>query len=66
MSDLSPEQREVLKRALLKKSGELAEHHRRIEILQANFAALVQQVNRMRSGGDAIEPHDTPPPHWGG
>lgn len=47
-------------------SGELAEHHRRIEILQANFAALVQQVNRMRSGGDAIEPHDTPPPHWGG
>lgn len=47
-------------------SGELAEHQRRIDMLQTNFEALVLQVNRMRSGGDAIEPHDTPPPHWGG
>ncbi|MBL8755158.1 MAG: SlyX family protein [Planctomycetes bacterium] len=51
-------------------SGELAAHQRTIDRLQANVAALVQQLKRQRGeaadAGEPIEPHDTPPPHWGG
>ncbi len=48
-------------------SGELAAHQRTIERLQANVEALVLQIKRQRSdAGEAIEPHDSPPPHWGG
>ena len=48
-------------------SDELAAQQKRIDFLQTNFAALVQQQKRARSNDaiDAIEPHDTPPPHWG-
>jgi uncharacterized coiled-coil protein SlyX len=48
-------------------SGELAAQQKTIARLQANVEALVQQVKRQRSeAGEPIEPHDTPPPHWGG
>ncbi|MCA8963294.1 MAG: SlyX family protein [Planctomycetes bacterium] len=47
-------------------STELAVQQRRLDALQASLDALVRQVHRLRSGGDAIEPHDTRPPHWGG
>ncbi len=47
-------------------SGEVAAQLRRIDALQENLDALVLQVHRLRTGGDAIEPHDTRPPHWGG
>ena len=48
-------------------SDELAAQQKRIDFLQTNVAALVQQQKRARSNdaNDAIEPHDTPPPHWG-
>jgi uncharacterized coiled-coil protein SlyX len=46
--------------------GELLVQQRRLDALQATVEALVQQLNRLRSGGDAVEPHDTRPPHWGG
>ena len=47
-------------------SGELAAQQNRIDILQANFESLAQQLKGQRSGGDSIEPPDTRPPHWGG
>ena len=46
-------------------SIELAAHQKRLDFLQANFEAMVQQLKRPRAD-DSIEPHDTRPPHWGG
>lgn len=46
-------------------SGELAAQQKRIDVLQAHFELMVQQLRRPRSD-DSIEPHDTRPPHWGG
>ena len=46
-------------------SGELAAHQKRLDFLQSNLEALVQQMKRPR-GDEGIEPHDTRPPHWGG
>lgn len=46
-------------------SGELAAHQRTIDRLRTDVDALLQNLKRGRTG-DAIEPHDTPPPHWGG
>jgi len=50
-------------------SGELAEHQRTIDRLRRDVDALVQLLKKGRpadGGEDGIEPHDTPPPHWGG
>jgi uncharacterized coiled-coil protein SlyX len=45
-------------------SGELAAQQRQIDRLEHRLEALVQQHKRMQAG-EGIEPHDTPPPHWG-
>ena len=46
-------------------SAELAAQQKRLDVLQANFEALVQQQRRSRAD-ESIEPHDARPPHWGG
>ncbi|MFM1871372.1 MAG: SlyX [Planctomycetota bacterium] len=46
-------------------SGELAAQQRTVEQLQKHVELLLQQQRKSR-GGEPIEPHDTPPPHWGG
>lgn len=45
-------------------NGELAAHQRTIDRLRNDLDGVLQQLKRQRS--EAIEPHDTPPPHWGG
>jgi uncharacterized coiled-coil protein SlyX len=45
-------------------SSELAAQQKRIDFLQTNFEALIQQQKRGRAD-DSVEPHDTRPPHWG-
>ncbi len=45
-------------------NGELAAHQRTIDRLRNDLDAVLQQLKRQRS--ETIEPHDTPPPHWGG
>ena len=45
-------------------SHELAAHQRNIEQLRAELGAVLQHLKKAR-GTDPIEPHDTPPPHWG-
>jgi len=45
-------------------SGELHQQQRQIEALQASVKLLVEQLKK-RADGDDLEPHDTPPPHWG-
>jgi uncharacterized coiled-coil protein SlyX len=45
-------------------SHELAAHQRSIERLRLDLDALATHWKRSR-GSDPIEPHDTPPPHWG-
>ena len=45
-------------------SGELHQQRRQIEALQASVKLLVEQLKK-RADGDDLEPHDTPPPHWG-
>ncbi len=50
-------------------SGELAAHQRTIDHLRRDLDALVQHLKKGRTADtaeDGIEPHDTPPPHWGG
>ena len=56
----------MLERTVEALSGEMAAQNQRIESLQANVEALVEQLKRLRAGADEIEPHDTKPPHWGG
>lgn len=45
-------------------SGELHQQQRQIEALQASVKLLVEQLKKRADGAD-LEPHDTPPPHWG-
>jgi len=45
-------------------SHELAVHQRSIEQLQQDLASLVLHLKKSRDT-DPIEPHDSPPPHWG-
>lgn len=55
----------VLERTVDVLSGELAAHQRTIDRMRRDVEALVTHLKKAR-GEDAIEPHDTPPPHWGG
>jgi uncharacterized coiled-coil protein SlyX len=45
-------------------SHELAAHQRSIEQLRADLGAVLLHLKKAR-GAEPIEPHDTPPPHWG-
>lgn len=54
----------MLEHAVDHLSHELAVHQRRIEQLQQDLAALVQHLKKARDP-EGIEPHDSPPPHWG-
>ena len=45
-------------------SGELHQHQRQLEALEANVKLLVEQLKKRADGGD-LEPHDTRPPHGG-
>jgi uncharacterized coiled-coil protein SlyX len=58
----------TLERTVDQLAGELAAHQFTIDRLQQDLAALVQHLRQGRAAhaGEAIEPHDTPPPHWGG
>lgn len=49
-------------------NGELAAHQLTIDRLRQDVDSLVQHIKRGRAAdaGEPIEPHDTPPPHWGG
>ena len=39
-------------------------HQRSIEQLRADLGAVLLHLKKAR-GAEPIEPHDTPPPHWG-
>lgn len=58
----------TLERTVDQLAGELAAHQFRIDRLQQDLTALVQHLRQSRAAnaGEPIEPHDTPPPHWGG
>ena len=45
-------------------SGELHAQQQQVEALQATVKLLAEQLKK-RADGDDLEPHDTPPPHWG-
>ncbi|MGC6486395.1 MAG: SlyX family protein [Planctomycetota bacterium] len=45
-------------------SGEVHQQQRQLEALQATVRLLAEQLKK-RADGDDLEPHDTPPPHWG-
>ncbi len=49
-------------------SGELAAHRCTLDQVREQVAALLLhwKKNRGGDGSEPIEPHDTPPPHWGG
>ena len=55
----------MLERTVDALSDELAAQQRVLEALQTNFELLRQHLKRPPAD-DAIEPHDTRPPHWGG
>lgn len=46
-------------------SGELAAHQRTIDRLRADVESMLLHLRRSRTA-EPMEPHDTPPPHWGG
>lgn len=60
----------MLEHAVDTLGGELAAHQRTIDRLRQDVDALVALWKRGRGeagdGGEPLEPHDTPPPHWGG
>jgi uncharacterized coiled-coil protein SlyX len=55
----------MLERTVDVLGGELAAHQRTIDRLQKDVDDLVQHLRRSRTA-EPMEPHDTPPPHWGG
>lgn len=55
----------MLERTVDVLGGELAAHQRTIDLLQKDVDDLVQHLRRSRTS-EPMEPHDTPPPHWGG
>ncbi len=48
--------------------GELAAHQQAIDRLQQDMKALTQHLKQTRGAesNEPTEPHNTPPPHWGG
>lgn len=55
----------MLERTVDALSAELAAQQRVLDILQTHVELLRQHLKRPPAD-DAIEPHDTRPPHWGG
>ncbi|MCK5943273.1 MAG: SlyX family protein [Planctomycetes bacterium] len=54
----------VLERTVDALNGELQQHGRQIEALQATVKLLADQLRKKRDDDD-LEPHDSKPPHWG-
>lgn len=55
----------MLERTVDALSDELHQHAKTIAALQDQLRQVVGQL-RPRQGDTEIEPHDTPPPHYGG
>lgn len=55
----------MLERTVDALSGELHEQQKSIAALQETVRVLAQELKKKAVGED-LEPHDTPPPHYGG
>ena len=55
----------MLERTVEALSGEMHEQGRLIQALTDHVKTLSETVTRNKSGDD-IEPHNSPPPHYGG